>query len=118
MVVDNKLLSAERTLRICKLLATLVVILTNVGHAAADEPIRITDRVWEFASGPHSSTNHSAPHEANRPPNGWYQSGPRRCDIRWSSYVPPAPIHYLVTGVGWDMIESEPSEPVPLDRPR
>lgn len=49
--------------------------------------IRITDRVWEFASGPHSSTNHSAPHEANRPPNGPFQSGPRRCDIRWSSYV-------------------------------
>lgn len=49
--------------------------------------IQITDRVWEFASGPHSSTNHSAPHEANRPPNGPFQSGPRRCDIRWSSYV-------------------------------
>ncbi|MCH8216262.1 MAG: alkaline phosphatase D family protein [Planctomycetes bacterium] len=49
--------------------------------------IRITDRVWEFASGPHSSTNHSAPHEGNRPPNGPFQSGPRRCDIRWSSYV-------------------------------
>jgi hypothetical protein len=49
--------------------------------------IKITDRVWEFASGPHSSTNHSAGHEGNRPPNGPYCHGPRPCEIRWSSYV-------------------------------
>ena len=49
--------------------------------------IKITDRVWEFASGPHSSSNHSADHEGGRPANGPFQHGPRPCEIRWSSYV-------------------------------
>jgi hypothetical protein len=51
--------------------------------------IKITDRVWEFASGPHSSGNHDANAEAGRPPNGPYKFGPRACDIRWSSYLLP-----------------------------
>ena len=51
--------------------------------------IKITERVWEFASGPHSSTNHSTNHEAGRPANGVYKHGPRACEIRWSSYVLP-----------------------------
>lgn len=52
--------------------------------------IKITDRVWEFASGPLNSVNHVPRHdEGNRPATGLYQSGPRVCDIRWSSYIQP-----------------------------
>jgi phosphodiesterase/alkaline phosphatase D-like protein len=52
--------------------------------------IKITDRVWEFSSGPLNSVNHvPANDEGNRPATGLYQSGPRTCDIRWSSYILP-----------------------------
>jgi hypothetical protein len=52
--------------------------------------IKITDRVWEFASGPLNSVNHvPRDDEGNRPANGLYQSGPRVCDVRWSSYILP-----------------------------
>jgi alkaline phosphatase D len=50
--------------------------------------IKITDNVWEFASGPHNSINHAPQNdEGDRPPNGLFQYGPRECEIRWSSYV-------------------------------
>ena len=49
--------------------------------------IKITDRVWEFASGPHNSVNHRPSDEGDRPSTGRYQYGPRPCEIRWSSYV-------------------------------
>ena len=50
--------------------------------------IQITDRVWEFCSGPHNSVNH-VPRldEDNRPATGIYNSGGQPCDIRWSTYV-------------------------------
>ncbi len=48
--------------------------------------IKITDSVWEFASGPHNSNNHRASDEGDRPPNGPFQYGPREVDIRWSTY--------------------------------
>jgi alkaline phosphatase D len=48
--------------------------------------IKITDNVWEFASGPHNSQNHLAKDEGGRPANGVYDSFGRKCDIRWSSY--------------------------------
>jgi phosphodiesterase/alkaline phosphatase D-like protein len=52
--------------------------------------IKITDRVWEFASGPLNSVNHvPRDDEGNRPATGLYKSGPRTCDIRWSSYILP-----------------------------
>lgn len=52
--------------------------------------IRITDRVWEFCCGPHNSVNHVPKlDEADRPATGFFQSGPRQCDIRWSSYILP-----------------------------
>jgi phosphodiesterase/alkaline phosphatase D-like protein len=51
--------------------------------------VRITDRVWEFASGPHNSQNHLASDEGDRPPNGPFVSGPRTCDVRWSTYFLP-----------------------------
>jgi phosphodiesterase/alkaline phosphatase D-like protein len=48
--------------------------------------IKITDRVWEFASGPHNSGNHLFTDEGNRPATGRFQYGPRPCDIRWSTH--------------------------------
>lgn len=48
--------------------------------------IKITDRVWEFASGPHNSNNHWSTDEGDRPPNGPFKYGPRACDIRWSTF--------------------------------
>ncbi len=47
--------------------------------------IKITDRVWEFASGPHNSVNHRPTDEGDRPVTGRYQYGPRPCEIRWST---------------------------------
>ncbi|MFT5123263.1 MAG: alkaline phosphatase D [Verrucomicrobiales bacterium] len=48
--------------------------------------VKITDTIWEFASGPHNSVNHRAKEdEANRPINGPFKFGPRPCDIRWST---------------------------------
>ncbi len=49
--------------------------------------VKITDSVWEFASGPHNSRNHAAAAEAGRPPNGPFLSQGRQVDIRWSTYM-------------------------------
>ncbi len=49
--------------------------------------IKITDRVWEFASGPHNSRNHQASAEAGRPANGIFEWHGRKSEIRWSSYM-------------------------------
>ncbi|MDX2269097.1 MAG: alkaline phosphatase D family protein [Bryobacter sp.] len=49
--------------------------------------IKVTDRVWEFASGPHNSQNHPSISEGSRPPNGKFDSRGRECEIRWSSYM-------------------------------
>ncbi len=52
--------------------------------------VKITDLVWEFCSGPLNSVNHvPANDEGQRPATGLYRSGPRECDIRWSSYILP-----------------------------
>lgn len=47
--------------------------------------VRVTENVWEFASGPHNSNNHRLADEGDRPANGPYDSRGRKCDIRWSS---------------------------------
>ncbi len=49
--------------------------------------IKLTDRVWEFASGPHNSTNHPLRSEGNRPKSGPYNSFGRDVEIRWSSFI-------------------------------
>ena len=48
--------------------------------------IRITDNVWEFASGPRNSNNHFFVDEGGRPMTGKFKYGPRECDIRWSTW--------------------------------
>lgn len=50
--------------------------------------IKLTDRVWEFCSGPHNSVNHIPKEdEADRPATGPFKFGGRTSDIRWSSYL-------------------------------
>jgi phosphodiesterase/alkaline phosphatase D-like protein len=48
--------------------------------------IKITDNVFEFASGPHNSNNHWASDEGGRPANGKFKYGPREVDILWSTF--------------------------------
>lgn len=67
---------------------------------------QITDNVWEFASGPHNSSNHWASDEGDRPANGPFQYGPRGVDIRWSTHfrtdIPRSELlhpHYCVVKV-------------------
>lgn len=48
--------------------------------------IKVTDNVWEFASGPHNSNNHWASDEGDRPANGSFSHGGREVEIRWSSW--------------------------------
>ncbi len=65
-------------------------VLVMTGDLHNSFAIKVTDRVWEFCCGPHNSVNHvPANDEGNRPATGWYESGPRKCDIRWSSYILP-----------------------------
>jgi alkaline phosphatase D len=49
--------------------------------------VKITDNIWEFASGPHNSRNHALGAEGNRPVNGTFNSRGREVDIRWSTAV-------------------------------
>jgi len=63
-----------------------VMVLTGDLHNSF--AIKITDNVWEFASGPHNSTNHFLREEAGRPTNGKFTSRGRECEIRWSTFVP------------------------------
>jgi hypothetical protein len=61
-----------------------VLVLTGDLHNSF--AVRITDDVWEFASGPHNSNNHWASDEGDRPPNGPFTQGGREVDIRWSTW--------------------------------
>ena len=74
----------EQLIRFWDSLGKPVFVLTGDLHNSF--VIKITDRVWEFAAGPHNSGNHSADEEGNRPANGRYNSRGRDCEIRWSSY--------------------------------
>lgn len=47
--------------------------------------LKITNDVWEFASGPHNSVNHRPQDEGDRPVNGPFKYGPREVDIHWST---------------------------------
>lgn len=74
----------EELIRFWDSLGRPVLVLTGDLHNSF--AVRVTDRVWEFASGPHNSRNHVATSEGNRPPNGRFDSQGRPVDIRWSTY--------------------------------
>ena len=61
-----------------------VLVLTGDLHNSI--AVRVTDSVWEFASGPHSSRNHPLVSEAGRPPNGRFESRGREAEILWSTF--------------------------------
>ncbi len=60
-----------------------VLILTGDLHNSF--AVKISDNIWEFASGPHNSVNHRPVDEGNRPANGKFKWGPREVEIRWST---------------------------------
>jgi phosphodiesterase/alkaline phosphatase D-like protein len=62
-------------------------VLVMTGDLHNSWAIKVTDRVWEFASGPHNSQNHPFTSEGGRPINGPFNSRGRQCDVRWSSFV-------------------------------
>ncbi|MEK7404600.1 MAG: metallophosphoesterase family protein [Acidobacteriota bacterium] len=74
----------EQLIRFWDSLGKPVFVLTGDIHNSF--AIKITGRVWEFASGPHNSRNHTMHSEGDRPANGVFDSRGRKCDIRWSSY--------------------------------
>ena len=86
----------ETLIRFWDQLDARVFVLTGDLHNSF--AIRVTDNVWEFASGPHNSENHIAADEGGRPPNGGFRSGKREVDIRWSTYflpdIPRGQLHY------------------------
>ncbi len=75
----------EQMIRFWDSLGKPVLIMTGDLHNSF--AVKITDRVWEFASGPLGSQNHPARSEGGRPPNGEFDSRGRKVDIRWSSYI-------------------------------
>jgi alkaline phosphatase D len=75
----------EQMIRFWDSLGKPVLIMTGDLHNSW--AVKITDRVWEFASGPLGSQNHPANSEGGRPANGTFDSLGRKVDIRWSSYI-------------------------------
>ncbi len=75
----------EELLQFWEKLGKPVMVMTGDLHNSF--AVKVTDRVWEFAAGPHNSQNHPAVSEGSRPSNGVFDSRGRACEIRWSSYV-------------------------------
>ena len=51
--------------------------------------VKVTENVWELASGPHNSGQHPLSSEGGRPPNGRYEYQGAEAEIRWSSFALP-----------------------------
>jgi hypothetical protein len=75
----------EEMIRFWDSLGKPVIITTGDLHNSF--AIKVTDRVWEFASGPLNSSNHPARAEGSRPSNGTFDSRGRPVEIRWSSFI-------------------------------
>lgn len=73
----------EQLIKFWETLDKPVFVLTGDLHNSI--AVKITDKIWEFASAPHNSPNHILKFEGSRPVNGPFQYGPRGCFIRWSS---------------------------------
>ena len=65
-------------------LASPVLVLTGDIHNSF--AIKVRDNIWEFASGPHMSSNAGMSSEGDRPASGNYQNQGREVDIHWSTY--------------------------------
>lgn len=48
---------------------------------------QISDNIWEIASGPHTSGNHTIASEGFRPPSGDFTYNGRTVNIHWSTYI-------------------------------
>jgi len=57
-----------------------VIVMTGDLHNSF--AIKVTDKVWEFCSGPHNSANHPMKSEGSRNPNGPFDSAGTPCEIR------------------------------------
>ena len=75
----------EEMIRFWEALDKPVVVMTGDLHNSF--AVKVTSKVWEFASGPLGSQNHPAKSEGGRPANGTFDSRGRPVDIRWSTYV-------------------------------
>ncbi len=75
----------EELIRFWEGLGKPVMVMTGDLHNSW--AVKVTERVWEFAAGPHNSQNHPLISEGSRPYNGEFNSRGRKCDIRWSSFV-------------------------------
>ena len=75
----------EEMIRFWTALDKPVIVMTGDLHNSF--AIKVTNKVWEFASGPLGSQNHPAKSEGGRPANGPFDSRGRPVDIRWSTYV-------------------------------
>jgi alkaline phosphatase D len=91
-IVENKddawtafLAEREEMIKFWDSLRKPVIVMTGDLHNSW--VVKITDRVWEFASGPLGSQNHPVKSEGGRPPNGRFDSRGRPVDIRWSTFI-------------------------------
>jgi hypothetical protein len=77
----------DELIRFWEQLGKSVFVLTGDMHDSA--VVKVTDRIWEFASGPHNSRNHRSDALGNVPPNGVFDSAGRTCEVRWSTHFRP-----------------------------
>jgi len=75
----------EELIRFWDSLDSPVFVLTGDLHNSF--VVKITENVWEFAGGPHTSGNSIAASEGDHPPNGVFDYRGRKCTILWSSYM-------------------------------
>jgi hypothetical protein len=104
----------EGLIRFWESLGKHVFVLTGDVHNSFS--VKVTDRIWELASGPHNSRNHRADAQGDTPPNGLFDSRGRKVDIRWSSYFMkdmPAPLvrQPIYTVVQLNNVFNNPVEP-------
>lgn len=74
----------EELIRFWDSLGKPVFVLTGDIHMSYT--LKITDRIWEIASGPHNSPHHPVGAKGY-PPNGEFDSRGRKCEIRWTSFM-------------------------------
>jgi hypothetical protein len=74
----------EKLVKAFEALERPVFVLTGDLHNSF--AVKLSDRVWEFASGPHNSRNHPLGSEGKRPATGTFNSVGRKVDIRWSTF--------------------------------